>query len=121
VQKMLGLGFSQADKPVIVPVRDDLYGKASNVIVDNLYLAVTLHIGLIGMIVIVALLWALWWRLRAETIKRPTPLLIGIASFCSTFLLTGMFNVQSALYGFWFLIAIMILQREGEAGEAGIP
>ena len=118
LQKMLGLGFCQADKPVIVPVRDDLYGKASNVIVDNMYLAVTLHIGLVGLVVIVGLLWAMWWRLRAETIKRPTPLLIGIASFCSTFLMSGMFNVEPALYGFWFLIAIMILQRDAEADGA---
>jgi hypothetical protein len=51
---------------------------------------------------------------------RPTPLLIGIASFWSTFLLTGMFNIQLAIYGFWFLIAIMILQRDGEA-DVGSP
>lgn len=115
LQKMLGLGFSQADKPVIVPVRDDFFGKASNVLIDNMYLAITLHIGLIGLIVIVGLLWAMWRRLRVETVKRPTPILIGITSFCSTFLLTGMFNVQPALYGFWFLIAIMLLQRDDEA------
>jgi hypothetical protein len=111
MQKMFGLGFCQAEKPVIVPVRDDFYGKASNVLVDNMYLAITLHIGLVGLVVTVGLLWAMWRRLRVETIKRPTPLLIGIASFCSTFLLTGMFNVQPALYAFWFLIGIMILQR----------
>jgi hypothetical protein len=120
LQKLFGLGFCQAEKPVIVPVRDEFYGKASNVLVDNMYLALTLHIGLIGMVVIVGLLWALWRHLRVETIKRPTPLLIGIASFCSTFLLTGMFNVESALYGFWFLIGIMIFQRDGEQGEAGV-
>jgi hypothetical protein len=68
-------------------------------------------------------LWAMWRRLRIETIMRPTPLLIGIASFWSTFLLTGMFNIQLAIYGFWFLIAIMILQRDGEAdvGCASAP
>lgn len=105
LQKMLGLGFCQADKPVIVPRRDDFFGKASTVLIDNMYLALTLHIGLIGTIVMVGLFWAMWRHLRAETIKHPTPILIGIASFFSTFLLTGMFNVEPALYGFWFLIA----------------
>lgn len=107
LQKMLGLGFCQADKPLIVPRRDDFFGKASTVLVDNMYLALTLHIGVIGLIVMLGLFWAMWRYLRAETIKHPTPILIGIASFWSTFLLTGMFNVEPALYGFWFLIATM--------------
>ena len=117
MQKLFGLGFCQADKPVIVPRRDDFLGKASTVLVDNLYLALTLHIGLVGMVVIVALLWAMWRCLRKETIKRPTPLLIGISSFWATFLMTGMFNVQPALYGFWFLIGILVLHRAEDLDE----
>ncbi|HXZ33142.1 MAG TPA: hypothetical protein VEH30_12760 [Terriglobales bacterium] len=122
LQKMLGLGFSQAEKPAIVPLRDEMFGSFTNVLVDNMYLALALHIGLVGMVIIVGLLWALWRRLRIETVKRPTPLLIGIASFWSTFLLTGMFNLELAQYGFWFLIAIMLLQRDGEAdvGSLGL-
>jgi hypothetical protein len=114
LQKMLGLGFSQAEKPLIVPGNDENYGASINVLVDNLYLGLALHIGLIGMVVILGLLWVMWRRLRVEAVKRPTPILIGIASFWSTFLLTGMFNVAPALYGFWFLIGMMILQRDGE-------
>lgn len=117
MQKLFGLGFCQADKPVIVPRRDDFLGKASTVLVDNLYLALTLHIGLVGMVVILALLWAMWRCLRKETIKRPTPLLIGISSFWATFLMTGMFNVQPALYGFWFLIGILVLHRAEDLDE----
>jgi hypothetical protein len=114
-QQLLGLGFCQAEKPLIIPVDDVQIGNAYSVLIDNMYLAVTLHIGLIGTVVIVGLLWAMWRRLRIETVKRPTPLLIGIASFCSTVFLDNMFNISPAIYGFWFLIAIMILQRDGEA------
>jgi hypothetical protein len=117
LQQLLGLGFCQADKPVIVPRRDDFLGKASTVLVDNLYLALTLHIGLLGMVVIVALLWAMWRWLRSETVRRPTPLLIGIASFWATFLMTGMFNVQPALFGFWFLIGTMVLSGRDPTAE----
>jgi len=104
---------------VIVPRRDDFLGKASTVLVDNLYLALTLHIGLVGMVSVLALLWAMWRYLRKETIERPTPLLIGIASFWATFLMTGMFNVQPALYGFWFLIGILVFRRAGDFDQAG--
>jgi len=62
----------------------------------------------------------MWRHLRAEAIKRPTPLLIGIASFWSTFLMTGMFNIQQALYGFWFLIALMTIQRDAGV-DGGFP
>jgi O-antigen ligase len=117
---MLGSGYSQAEKPSVIPVGDEQAGQFINTLVDNTYLALALHIGLVGMVVILGLLWAMWRRLRIETIMRPTPLLIGIASFWSTFLLTGMFNIQLAIYGFWFLIAIMILQRDGEA-DVGSP
>ena len=122
-QQMLGFGYSQAEKPSVIPVGDEQAGQFINTLVDNTYLALALHIGLVGMVVILGLLWAMWRRLRIETIMRPTPLLIGIASFWSTFLLTGMFNIQLAIYGFWFLIAIMILQRDGEAdvGCASAP
>lgn len=114
-EQMFGFGYSQAEKPIIVPVGDEQAGQFAITLVDNTYLALALHIGLVGMVVILGLLWAMWRRLRIETVMRPTPLLIGIASFWSTFLLTGMFNIQLAIYGFWFLIAIMILQRDPEA------
>jgi hypothetical protein len=111
-QQLFGLGFCQAEKPLIIPVDDVTIGNAYSILVDNMYLALTLHIGLVGMVIIVGLFWAMWRRLRVETISRPTPLLIGIASLCSTFLLDNMFNISPAIYGFWFLIAIMILQRD---------
>jgi hypothetical protein len=118
-QQMLGLGFSQAEKPAVIPVGDD-FARLGNTLIDNTYLALTLHIGLVGMVVILGLLWTMWRHLRIETIKRPTPLLVGIASFWSTLLVTGIFNIQLAQYGFWFLIATMILQRDGEA-DVGSP
>ena len=119
-QQLFGLGFCQAEKPLIIPVDDVSVGNAYSILVDNMYLALTLHIGLVGMVIIVGLFWAMWRRLRIETVKRPSPLLIGIASFCSTFLLENTFNVSPAIYGFWFLIAIMILQRDAGADVGSV-
>jgi hypothetical protein len=107
-QQLFGFGYCESDKPALIPANEKLLGKGS-VLVDNMYLALTLHIGLIGMLVIVALMWAMWRCLRSETVRRPTPVLIGIASFWSTYLVTGMFNVQPANYGFWFLIGTIII------------
>jgi hypothetical protein len=111
-QQLFGYGFCQVAKPLIIANKD--IGKA-NVFVDNLYLALTLHIGFVGMLVIVALLWAMWRCLRSETIQRPTPLLIGISSFWATFLIAGIFNVQPANFGFWFLVAMIVSRPANEA------
>jgi hypothetical protein len=107
-QQLFGFGFCQADKPAMIPAKEELLGKGM-VILDNTYFALTLHIGLVGMILVISLLWAMWRRLRSETVERPTPVLIGISSFWATFLVTGIFNVEPASFGFWFLIATIVL------------
>ena len=116
-QQLFGFGFCQADKPVIIPRKDEFYGKAVTVLVDNTYLALMLHIGVIGTLVMMGLLWGMWRHLRMEAANRPTPMLVGIASFWATFLMTGMFNIQAANFGYWYLIGLIVLHRASEAGQ----
>jgi hypothetical protein len=122
-EQLFGLGFSQAEKPAMVPLKEGW--TLGDALVDNLYLALVLHIGLVGAILMLALFWGMWRFIRNEALRRPTPLLIGIASYWATFLLTGMFNIQGANYGFWFLVGVMLLPHSGAidhefpwAGEA---
>lgn len=119
VEQLFGLGFCQADKPAMIPLKEAWH--LGDTLVDNLYLALTLHIGLVGAILVLALLWGMWRFVRNEAINHPTPLLIGIASFWATFLMTGMFNIQAAHYGFWFLIAVILARRSGEADQDSPP
>ena len=109
-QQMFGLGFCQADAPAMVALKEEW----NLVLVDNLYLALVLHIGLVGAGLMLGLLWGMWTFIRRETIQHPTPVIIGIASFWSTFLMTGMFNIQAANYGFWFLIAVILSRRTSQ-------
>jgi hypothetical protein len=106
-QQLFGLGFCQADAPAMIPLKEEW----NLVLVDNLYLALVLHIGLVGAALMLGLLWAMWTFIRHEAIQHPTPVMIGIASFWSTVLMTGMFNIQAANYGFWFLIAVILSRR----------
>jgi hypothetical protein len=112
-QQLFGFGFCQADKPLMIARQ----AGGASVLVDNIYLALTLHIGVVGMLLITALLWAMWRSLRLDAVLRPTPVLIGIASFYATFAMTGMFNVQPANYGFWFLIGTIVSRRGSEVVE----
>jgi hypothetical protein len=114
-EQLFGLGFCQADKPAMVPVKEGW--TLGDALIDNLYLALVMHIGFVGAALMLALLWGMWRFIKKEAIERPNPLVIGIAAFWSTFLMTGMFNIQAANYGFWFLIAVIISRRPGEADE----
>jgi len=108
--QLLGLGYCQADKPVMVANKEDW----NTVLLDNMYVALALHIGLIGMAVIVGFFSVMWSCLQRATVETPTPVMIGIASYWSTFAMTGMFNIQMAQYGFWFLIALVVSGRPTE-------
>jgi hypothetical protein len=112
-EQLFGLGFCQADKPAMIPLKEGW--TLGDALVDNLYLALVLHIGVVGGVLMMALLWGMWRFIRKEAIRRPTPLMIGIAGFWATFLMTGMFNIQAANYGFWFLIAIILARHTDEA------
>lgn len=110
-EQLFGLGFCQADRPAMVPLKEEW----NLVLVDNLYLALVLHIGIVGAALMIGLLWSMWRFVRDEAISRPNPVIIGIASFWSTFLMTGMFNIQAANYGFWFLMALLVARRNGNS------
>jgi hypothetical protein len=114
-EQLFGLGFCQADKPAMVPLKEGW--TLGDALIDNLYLALVMHIGFIGAALMLALLWGMWRFIKNEAISRPSPLNIGIAAFWATFLMTGMFNIQAANYGFWFLIAVILARRSDDTDQ----
>jgi hypothetical protein len=114
-EQLFGLGFCQADKPAMVPLKEGW--TLGDALIDNLYLALVMHIGFVGAALMLALLWGMWRFIKKEAISHPNPLIIGIAAFWATFLMTGMFNIQAANYGFWFLIAVILARRSDEADQ----
>jgi O-antigen ligase/polysaccharide polymerase Wzy-like membrane protein len=115
-EQLFGLGFCQADRPVMVANKEAWSHDVA--LIDNLYLAYTAHIGLVGATLILALLWGMWRFVRLEAIEQPAPVIIGLASFWSTFLMTGMFNIQGAYYGFWFLIVVILARNTSQIRES---
>jgi O-Antigen ligase len=111
-QQLLGLGFCQAARPALVANKEAFTHDVA--LIDNLFLAYTVHIGLVGAALILALLWGMWRFVRREAINQPTPVIIGLASFWSTFLMTSMFNIQGANFGFWFLIVVLLARNTDE-------
>jgi hypothetical protein len=62
---------------------------------DNLYLALILHIGVIGLSLMMLLLWSLWQTVRKEAEARTSYLVTAVAAIYSTVFLTGIFDISS--------------------------
>jgi hypothetical protein len=117
-QQLFGLGFCQAARPAMVANKEAFTHDVA--LIDNLFLAYTVHIGLIGAALILALMWGMWRFVRREAINQPTPVIIGLASFWSTFLMTSMFNIQGANFGFWFFVVVLLARNTSETNQAVI-
>jgi hypothetical protein len=105
-QQLFGFGIWQADR-----------SGTREAIADNIYWGLVMHIGLIGLVVVLVLIWAIWKRVWAQAIERPTPLAIGIASYWTTVAMAGLFNNMLAQYGFWYLIGAVATAHASSGGH----
>lgn len=100
IRKLFGVGFeyykiSNSDIDMSV---DGLY-------LDNTYMSILIHIGIIGFISLFYLAFGIWNKL-INIIDRKNPHQVGFAAFISTFPVASLFNVCIVEYG---LILIFFL------------
>lgn len=75
--------------------------------IDNIYLTVALHIGVVGLVLYLFLANRLWVEVRQNAVANASPLHTAVAATFSTFLLMGIFNiVPTALAAYFALYAI---------------
>ncbi len=80
-------------------------GSANAVVfIDNIYLSVGLHIGLVGLSLFLLLAWFLWEEVRKRAEERSSPLAMAIAATYSTFFLLGVFTNMSFVLPAYFLL-----------------
>lgn len=104
-EKMLGLGLAQSDKAS----NDALF------VIDNQFLAILIHIGLIGLVLICIMQWLMWTRLYKRAIDRPSSFTIATAAFTSTFLAIYFFNF--AIFPYSLIFALAMLVRPAASGR----
>lgn len=74
-------------------VQNDRYSQSSNVVLDNTYLAVITHIGIVGLIFVVIILFSVWTYALKLAYERRDTLTIGIAAVLSAALPMSVFNI----------------------------
>jgi len=97
-EKIFGLGLAQSDKAS----NDALF------VIDNQFLAILIHIGLIGLALVSLLQWLMWTRLYKRAIDVPSNFTIATAAFTSTFLAIYFFNFAIFPYSLIFALAMLV-------------
>lgn len=97
-EKMLGLGLAQSAKAS----NDALF------VIDNQFLAILIHIGLVGLVLISVMQWVMWTRLYKRAMELPSTFTIGTAAFTSTFLAIYFFNFAIFPYSLIFALAMLV-------------
>lgn len=81
------------------------HGEAlNNFSTDNIFMAVVTHIGLIGLILLSLLIWNMWVYCIKRLQQSTSYLDLAFVSFLSTFLITGLFNLNFVAYTIVFMM-----------------
>lgn len=83
---------------------------ADEITIDNSFVALGTHIGVVGLILWIIIMWRIW-KYCLKVLNHTNHFLdVGLVSFFSTFMITGMFNINIQIYTLSFLL--MLLSKE---------
>lgn len=97
VKALFGTGFIQSDK----------YAITKNLLIDNSFLAVGLHTGLVGLVFYILIMWSCWMYCLKITQLNTNVFNLGLTGFMSTWALTGIFNINIATYAAAFILFLL--------------
>jgi hypothetical protein len=97
LDQLFGVGIVQNEK--IIP--------AYPMLIDNLPLALILHIGIVGLTLFSLLLVKMWLYLRREATADQQPFMIAAASLWASAACAGIFNVVLSQFGTVFALAVL--------------
>jgi hypothetical protein len=83
--------------------------------IDNVYLALLVQVGVVGLVVVGFFCWRCWKYLLRRVDEIDSPLLIGVAATWAAITLLGMFNIVLNTMGCLLLLVSVVSMRETEA------
>jgi O-antigen ligase len=92
---LFGLGLFQTNNKLF----------SQDIVLDNVYLAIGVHAGLVGLVLCISLLWWVWSYCLNNAILRNSPLSIAAAASTSAWLLAGLYNIEIES----FILVIMLV------------
>jgi hypothetical protein len=95
--RLFGFGIVQNDK--VLPLFP--------MVIDNLPLALVLHIGVVGLILFGTLLIKMWLYLRRKALATQQPFMVAAASLWATLTCAGIFSITFSSFGAVFALAVL--------------
>ncbi len=86
------------------------FGSEGSVLIDNAFIAIGYHIGIIGLGLWLIIIWKFWVYVLATAIRRKTALSLGVAAYWATLPMSLMFSSAQPLY----LLPLFLLLFEKE-------
>jgi hypothetical protein len=102
--QLFGVGIVQSEK--ILPLYPML--------IDNLPLALVLHIGIVGLVLFGILMIKMWLYLRREALATRQPFVIAAASLWAALACAGIFNIVMSSLGAVFALAVLCERETGQ-------
>ena len=89
-------------------IQNERFGLSQNVLIDSIYVAIAVHIGIVGLLFILIFMMQAWTYMLHQTMKFPSAMNVGILALWSTYLASGVFNLTIPLSGLLLLIFILV-------------
>jgi len=94
-------------------IQNGRFELTKGLIIDNAYLAIGLHVGLIGLILWFLIMWSLWsCLLSLQQRAQDNPVLFCAVAFWSTWMATGVFAITTTIYPIIAMIALPTLRPD---------
>lgn len=106
-QRLLGIGYVQdtnVNGEAIYPI-------------DNLFMALLLHIGIVGMVLLLFLFWMLWNRLSYAAMRQQHSLTAGVCGVWAAYLAISVFDISLAFFPCCMMLLVwsgLLLKTEGK-------
>ncbi|MBB5361420.1 O-antigen ligase family protein [Deinococcus humi] len=87
-------------------IQNDRFSQSQGTLIDNTYLAVVTHIGVVGLIIMLTILFCIWVSTLRKSHDSTNALTIACCAFISSYLAMGVFNIVLTIPG---LIAVIFI------------
>lgn len=88
-------------------VQNNRFEQFTSILIDNNFLSIGYHIGIIGLTLWILIMWKMWSVMLSRVIQDKTVLSIALTSFYATWISSGIYNINIYIYPLVFILVIL--------------
>lgn len=88
-------------------VQNNRFEHFTSILIDNNFLSIGYHIGIIGLALWLFIMWKMWKVMLSRVIQDQSVLVMSLTSFFATWISSGIYNINIYIYPLVFILASM--------------